>query len=160
MVVSYSVLVALLSLALYGAVCLAGELWCWLTRPRVYRSPGVSLVIIVRDAADYLEFMLRALIALVESGDLPCDAVVVDTGSCDLTAAIAQRLAQGRLWLTVVTGVTENEAVAAALPHCCGGVVHVLDLCRRLTPRDFVPLVTTLLRQDSRDIIVKTGPAA
>lgn len=157
---SYSVLVLLLSLAIYGAVCLAADGWYWLTRPRVYRSPGVSLVVIVRNAADELEFMLRSLIALVETGDMPCDAVVVDTGSRDLTVPIAQRLAQDRPWLTVVNGAAEHDAVNAALPYCRGGVVHVLDLCRRLTTRDFVPLVTALLRQDGRSILVHDRSAS
>lgn len=156
---SYSVLVVLLSLAIYGAVCLAADGWYWFTRPRVYRSPGVSLVVIVRDAAEEMEFMLRSLGALVDAGDVPCDAVVVDTGSRDLTVPIAQRLAQDRPWLTVVDGAAEHEAVNMALPYCRGGVVHVLDLCRRLAARDFVPLTAALLRQDGRSILVRDRAA-
>ncbi|SDF79230.1 hypothetical protein [Sporolituus thermophilus] len=156
---SYTASVVLLSLALYGLWCFLKDLWDWYLAPKVFRPPSVTFLVLVKNAEQEIEDLLRYLIRELESADTDVDAVVVDCGSTDLTLPIVERLAAATETVTVLPLPASARPVAEALPLCRGKVVHVLDLTSRLRGQDFLVSVCALLRSDCRTVIVPKSRA-
>lgn len=156
---SYTASVVLVSLALYGLWCFGKDLWDWYLAPHIFRPPGVTFLILVKNAEQEIEYLLRYLIRELETADIDADAVVVDCGSTDLTLAIIERLTAEAETVTVLPLPESAKPVAEALPLCRGQVVHVLDLVSRLRGEDFVVAVCALLRSAGRTPAVRNWRA-
>ncbi|SDD78122.1 hypothetical protein [Sporomusa acidovorans] len=157
MFLSYSATVILLSLALYGLWYILKDAWGWFTTLEFVRLPTASFVILVHNMEYEVEDLMRFLIKEMAEGGHEIDVVVVDCGSDDLTPTILRRLAGEMPALTVVNSVSMARPVAEALPLCRGAVVHVLDLTSRLKSKQFMAVVSSLLRKNQREVAVKGG---
>lgn len=155
MFLSYSVSVIMVSLALYGLWYLIKDAWNWFITLRFIHLPDASFVILVRNMEYEIEDLLRYLVNEMADGGHEYDAVVVDCGSDDLTPVILYRLAAEMPVLTVFNGARSLRPVAEALPLCRGAVVHVLDLTNRLKGEEFMAVVSSLLRQNQRDVAMR-----
>jgi hypothetical protein len=147
----------MLSLAMYGLWCFLHDLWDWFLDPRLSKLPSTSFLIVVKNREQEIEDMLRYLVREIETTVVPCDVVVVDYCSDDLTPTILQRLAFEFEVLHVVHLPEHSRPVAEALPLCRGAVVHVLDMSNRLNNEDFIAVVSALLRQNSREVRVNSN---
>ncbi|HEY3425094.1 MAG TPA: hypothetical protein VGL27_09880, partial [Negativicutes bacterium] len=85
MVISYTASVIMLSLAMYGLWCFLHDLWDWFLDPRLSKLPSTSFLIVVKNREQEIEDMLRYLVREIEATVVPCDVVVVDYDSDDLT---------------------------------------------------------------------------
>ncbi|EGO62267.1 glycosyltransferase [Acetonema longum] len=132
----YAVSVMLLSLAIYGFWHLILECWVWYIKPRMSKLPSVSLLLVVKNHEQDIEFMLRHIIRKIECCAIHPDLVVVENGSTDLTPHILGRFVGEYHALRVLYLPTEERTVAAALPLCRGGAVYVFDMVNRLTPEE------------------------
>ncbi|WP_371372096.1 glycosyltransferase family 2 protein [Sporomusa aerivorans] len=155
MFISYSVSVIIVSLALYGLWYLTKDIWNWFTTLKFMRLPDASFVILVRNLEYEVEDLLRYLVNEMSEGEHEYDAVVVDCGSDDLTPIILKRLAAEMPLLTVVHGSNSMRPVEDAIPLCRGEVVHVLDLTRRLRGDQFMAVVSSLLKQNQREVAMR-----
>ncbi len=156
MFLSYSASVIMVSLALYGLWYFIKDVWNWFTTIEFVRLPEVSFVILVRNMEYEVEDLMRYLANEIADGGQECDAIVVDCGSDDLTPTILKRLAGEIPALTVISGGRAVRPVAEILPLCRGAVVHVLDLTSRLKIEQFMPVVSSLLRQNQREVAVRS----
>lgn len=155
MFLSYSVSVILVSLALYGLWQFIKDVWNWSIALKYMQLPTASFVILVHNLEYEVEELLRYLVSEIAENGQDCDVVVVDCGSDDLTPAILRRLAGEMSVLTVVRAGRSVRPVAEVLPMCRGGVVHVLDLTGRLKSRQFMAVVSCLLRQNQQEVALK-----
>ena len=146
MQLSYEAGVGLLSLALFGGWCFLQELWQWLIAPRLLPKPRMSFLLLVQDIEQEIEELLRHLLLEAEAAEVECDVVVLDCGSADLTPEIGARLPRefGNLRLLRADGAD----FAAALAHCRGEVVHVMDAVHRIAPEALVPAVCWILKRE------------
>lgn len=152
---SYSVSVILVSLALYGLWYVSKDVWNWFTTLKFMRLPAASFVILVHNMEYEVEDLLRYLVNEITDGSHEYDVVVVDCGSDDLTPAILRRLAAEMPVLTVVNAPQATRPLAEVLPLCRGAVVHVLDLTGRLKSKQFMVVVSALLRQNQRNVAIR-----
>ncbi|MBP2636903.1 MAG: hypothetical protein H6Q72_2810 [Firmicutes bacterium] len=155
MFLSYTASVILVSLALYGLWYVIKDMWAWCTGLAYMQLPDASFVILVHNMEYELEELLRFLAAEMATGSYECDVIVVDCGSDDLTPAILRRLASEMPGLTVVSAGRAMRPVAEVLPICRGAVVHVLDLTGRLKTRQFMAVVSSLLRQTQAEPVFR-----
>lgn len=155
MLLSYSASIVIVSLALYGLWYVIKDVWEWFTALELVRPPDASFIILIRNMEYEVEDLMRYLVSELEDGGHEYDTVVVDCGSDDLTPVILQRLAGEMPALTVVCSLKAVRPVAEVLPLCRGSVVHVLDLTNRLKTRQFMTVVSSLLRRHKRDVAVK-----
>lgn len=156
MFLSYSASVIMVSLALYGLWYVIKDIWNWFTTLEFVRLPGASFVILVRNIEYEVEDLMRYLANEIADSGQECDAIIVDCGSDDLTPTILKRLAGEITVLTVVSGGRAVRPVAEVLPLCRGGVVHVLDLTGRLQVEQFMAVVSSLLRQNKREVAIRS----
>jgi glycosyltransferase involved in cell wall biosynthesis len=89
-------------------------------------GPGISVVIPVRDDAEYLE---RCLVALAAQTLQPVEVIVVDNGSSDASAAVARRFS---------ARVIEQREVGIPIASATGYDAAVGDILARLDS-DSVP---------------------
>lgn len=148
---TYSASVVLLSLAIYGILCLLYDIWGFYCRRHFRQQPAISLLILVKDAETQVEYLLYELINRLERVEFPCDAVIVDCGSKDLTYEIVSRMAAYSPLLEVCRIPGRAKPVNEALPLCRGNVVHIVDLVSRIPLREFMPTVNQLLWSDRRN---------
>ena len=156
MLLSYSASVVLVSLALYGLWYIIKDGWNWFTTLKFMQLPAASFVILVHNMEYEVEELLRYLVNEMAEVGYDYDAIVVDCGSDDLTPTILRRLAEEMAVLTVVNASRSSRPVAEVLPLCRGAVVHVLDLTGRLKGEQFMAVVSALLRQNQRDVAVRS----
>jgi len=155
---TYTASVILLSLSMYGIWCFLHDTWKWWLEPRLVPVPSCSFLVVVKNLDEEIEDLLRFLARKIEHAEIDRDIVVVDVSSNDLTAAILERLASRIDTITVLVRPAGQQAISEAIPLCRGAVVHVLDLSNRMTTEDFMVTVCALLRQDSRDVMVRRMP--
>lgn len=155
MLLSYSASIVIVSLALYGLWYVLKDIWTWFTALELMRPPDASFIILIKNMEYEVEDLMRHLVSEMEGGGHEFDTVVVDCGSDDLTPVILQRLAGEMPVLTVIRSVRTPRPVAEALPLCRGSVVHVLDLTNRLKSEQFMAVVSSLLRQSTRNLIAR-----
>jgi hypothetical protein len=148
--------IVIVSLALYGLWYVIKDVWNWFITLELVRLPDASFIILVRNMEYEVEDLMRYLVNEMEEGGHEYDAVVVDCGSEDLTPTILKRLAGEMHAVTVVLSTRTMRPVAEALPLCRGSVVHVLDLTSRLKTEEFMAVVASLLRQNKRDVAIKS----
>ena len=148
---TYSASVVLLSLAIYGILCLFYDLWGFYSRRHFRQQPAVSLLILVKNAETQVEYLLYELINRLESVEFPCDAVIVDCGSEDLTYEIVSRMTAYSPLLEACRIPGRAKPVNEALPLCRGSVVHIVDLVSRIPVQEFMPTVNQLLWSDRRN---------
>lgn len=151
---SYIASVVMLSLAIYGGWLLIRDIWEAFIEPRLASMPNASFLIIVKDCENDIEDLMRFLLHEIENNDADCDVVVVDNNSQDLTPSILTRLADDNPFMQVVTVPHGARPAADGLPLCRGGVVHVLELGKRLSSDEFMTAVCSLLQQDRREAAV------
>ncbi|TWH45257.1 glycosyltransferase family 2 protein [Sporomusa sp. KB1] len=156
MLLSYSASVILVSLALYGLWYISKDVWTWFTTLQFVQLPDASFVILVYNMEYEVEELLRYLVNEMAEGGHEYDAIVVDCGSDDLTPTILRRLAAEMTVLTVVSAPRSSRPVVEVLPLCRGAVVHVLDLTGRLKSKQFMLVVSALLKQNQRDVAVRS----
>lgn len=150
---TYSASVVLMSLAIYGILCLIYDLWGLYRRRHIRQHMGVSLLILVKDAEAHVEYLMYELISRLEQADFPCDSVIVDCGSEDLTYEIVSRMTKYSEHIEVCRISGAVKPVNEALPLCRGNVVHVIDLVNRLSVYDFIPTINQLLCSGVRQTV-------
>ncbi|MCX7781218.1 MAG: hypothetical protein N2491_09965 [Negativicutes bacterium] len=150
---TYGASVALISLAIYGLLCFIHDLWGYYSRHRQKLRTGVSLLLLVKDIEQDIEFLMRDLLELMEHVEGGCDAVVVDCGSSDLTYEIARRLAAEHPAVGVVS-LPGSRPVNEAMPLCRGSVIHILDLIGRMPVYAAIPAASRLLRPEGRRMLL------
>ena len=97
------------------------------------KGPSISLCMIVRDEADWIQQCLESVRAIIY------EAIVVDTGSTDATIEIATRCGA-----TVIPFTWCDDFAAArnfSLSHARGDWILVLDADEMLAPSDLAMLV-------------------
>jgi hypothetical protein len=151
---SYIGSVILLSLAIYGGWLLIRDIWDMFIEPRLVQLPSASFLIIVKDCEQEIEDLMRYLVREIENNDSDCDIVVVDNNSSDLTPVILARIADDNPIIEIIRVTNGAKPVAEGLPLCRGGVVHVLEIGRRLSADEFMLTVCKLLEQDKREVAV------
>lgn len=151
---SYIASVIMLSLAIYGGWLLIRDIWDMFIEPRLAQLPNASFLVIVKDCEQDIEDLMRYLVREIENNDSDCDIIVVDNNSSDLTPAILARLADENPILEIIRVTNGAKPVAEGLPLCRGGVVHVLEIGRRLSSEEFMLAVCKLLEQDRREAAV------
>lgn len=144
---SYGASVLLLSFALFGICCFLKELWSWVVQPYLFKVPEVSFLVMVKDAEQEIEEMIRHMMMEVELAGIDCDIVIVDCGSNDLTYSILERLSKEFYVITAVRSSGGPEVMRDALTYCEGGVIHVLDTINRIAPEHFIAVVCWLLKE-------------
>ncbi len=154
MFLSYTASVILVSLALYGLWYVIKDMWAWFNALQFMQLPAASFVILVHNMEYEVEELLRYLVWEMAEGGHDYDVIVVDCGSDDLTPAILRRLAGEMSVLTVVCAMRSVRPIAEVMPLCRGAVVHVLDLTGRLKSGQFMAVVSSLLRQNQREVAV------
>lgn len=132
MFLSYSASVILLSLAIFGLWYFMLEIWQWYIKPRVMHLPSASFLFIVRNLEQEIEQLMRAVLRDMETASITCEAVVVESGSDDLTPRILVYLAGESPLLKVVHLPREERPIIKALPACEGAAVYVFDLVHRM----------------------------
>lgn len=152
---SYIASVIMLSLAIYGGWLLLRDVWELFIEPRLAPLPSASFLVIVKDCEQEIEDLMRHLLREIENKEAACDVVAVDNNSSDLTPVILTRLADDNNILQVLCVSEGAKPVAEGLPLCRGGVVHVLEVGRRLNGHEFMLAVSSLLEQDKREVIVR-----
>jgi len=97
---------------------------------------SLSVVMPVHDEAEHLSATIEALVTAVERSDFDVDLVLVDDGSADGSAEVADRALAGRLPLSVVRQENQGrfEARRAGLTAAAGDWVLLLDARVRLRP--------------------------
>lgn len=151
---SYIASVIMLSLAIYGGWLLIRDIWEMFIEPRLAEMPSASFLIIVKDCEQEIEDLMRYLVQEIENNDSDCDIVVVDNNSNDLTPSILARLADDNPMLQIIRVSNGSKPVAEGLPLCRGGIVHVLEIGKRLSGEEFMLAVCKLLEQDRREVAV------
>lgn len=144
---TYWASVVLISLAIYGILCLMYDLWGRYMQTGFRYQASVSLLILVKDREQDIEMLVYDLTGRMERSRLTCDAVIVDCGSDDLTYDILSRMRELSPALDVVRLAGSLRPVSEALPLCRGEIIHVLDLTCRLSPALLIPAVDRLLWQ-------------
>lgn len=152
---SYITSVIMVSLAIYGGWLLIKDMWEMFIEPRFAQMPSASFLIVTKDCENEIEDMIRYLMSQIEMSDSDSDVVVVDYSSQDITPLILARLADEYCdGLTVLNASPNCRPVAEGMPHCRGGVVHVLDIGNRLNYEEFMLAVCWLLEQGRREAAV------
>lgn len=151
---SYFASVIMLSLAIYGGWLLIRDIWDMFIEPQLAPMPNASFLVIVKDCENDIEDLMRYLLREIENNDADCDIVAVDNNSHDLTPSILSRLADDNPLMQLVIVPHGSRPVAEGLPLCRGGVVHVLEVGKRLTRDEFMMAVCSLLQQDKREVAV------
>lgn len=125
-------------------------LWLGARRARPVRRddsyrPSVTVLLVVRDGAPWLERKLACLTAQTYPKAL-LDLVVVSDGSTDATEAIVERaLADGRVQQLIRTpAVGKAGAIAAALSQLRGEVIVMTDVRQPVAPDAIAHLVAPL----------------
>lgn len=144
---SYTVSVLLLALGIYGFICVLHDTWDWLKQFYTQEIPEITMLLIVKDREQDIEYMIRTLVEKIavcpESEKI--DIVVADRRSSDLTIPILERLADEFELLTIADMPGSIESLAGGLPLCWGKAVYVLDLTNRLTTEEFYAAAEKLL---------------
>ena len=151
---TYGASVVLISLAIYGILCFLYDLWAFYCRRKLVKRHAVSLLIFVQDAEQYIEYLMYDLIERLERADFPCDVVLVDCGSDDLTYDIMSRMIDTCPEVTVLRFSDRARPVKEALPLCRGSVIHVIDLVSRVALADFSATVSRLLEAGGQQAAV------
>jgi glycosyltransferase involved in cell wall biosynthesis len=99
-------------------------------------SPTLSVVMPVYNEASHLAATIRELLAVIERSDFDAELVLVDDGSTDGTAGVAQEACAGRVPLRVVAQPNRGrfEARRAGLEAAEGELVLLLDGRLTLAP--------------------------
>lgn len=90
--------------------------------------------------------MMRGILRDMEASSLICEAVVVETGSDDLTPRILAYLAGESSLLKVVHISQEERPVGRAMSVCEGAAVYVYDLINRMDMQECMAAVHEILR--------------
>lgn len=126
-------------LAGYGALCIVWQASQRLRR-RFQRPRPLSLVLVVENAEDEIEGILRLLLLRTAFGMRERRIVVLDAGSTDDTGAIVQRLCQDNPALSYVR-VADPAHWLDALAQLCLASPHVscvYDLRQRTSWHDTI----------------------
>ncbi|MDD4599632.1 MAG: glycosyltransferase [Negativicutes bacterium] len=151
---SYFVSVIMVSLALYGGWLLLRDMWDMFIEPQLAELPSASFLIIVQDCEQEIEGLLYFLINQLERYDSDYDIVVVDNHSGDLTPSILARLSDAHPVVQVIRVPYGRRPVAEGMPLCRGGVVHVMEIGKRLSGEEFMAAVGSLLERDKREVAI------
>lgn len=146
MFTSYGESIILVSLAIYGLWHVLRDLWNAYLAPNLPAVPSESLLLVVKNAQNQIEGMVRHLLREAEISERWCDVVIVDAGSHDLTPAILERLALIYPVLKVCYLTADVRPIPQGMALCQGEVVHVLDFVNRLSADDFYSVAATLNR--------------
>lgn len=147
MFIPYWLTVLIVSLALYGLWHFGRDLFgLWSGSGRA-RPLSASLLVIVRNVEDSIEYQLRHLLGETAFETVWREIVVVDHGSDDLTAPILDRLAADCPRLKIVHLPTASRPVGEAISFCQGDVVEILDMVNRLGSTDWAAAVRMLVRR-------------
>lgn len=147
MLFPYWLTVIVVALALYGLWHFGRDL-CGLFLGRRPAVPaGASLLIVVRDAQDTIEYQLRHLLYETALEAAWEEIVVVDHGSSDLTPAILDRLAAACPLLKIVHLPPAARPLGEALSFCRGDIVVLLDTVARLKGADLCAAARMLARR-------------
>lgn len=121
-------------------------------RPREPRPPRLSVVVPVYNAEEYLAECLDSILSQ-EFSDL--EIVVVDDGSTDASAAVAQEYALRHAHVTFVSSVNQGPGLARNLgvQHCRGEYLAFADADDTVSPGAYRLLVSTLTDSGS-DFVV------
>lgn len=144
---SYIASVVMLSLALYGLWHILRDIWNAYLAPRWDTTPRASLLMVVQNAEQQVEGMVRFLMRDIAGGPAWCDIVVVDYGSEDITPSILDRLAAECPVLKVIHLAGCSRPVSVGITFCQGEVVYVLDFVHRLKCDQFMTAMGTLVRK-------------
>jgi glycosyltransferase involved in cell wall biosynthesis len=143
----YWLTVLIISLALYGLWQFGRDLLGLWSGSGRGRPLSVSLLIVVRNAEDTVEYQLRRLLGETALEPAWQEIVIVDHGSDDLTAPILDRLAAGCPRLKIVHLPLAARPIGDALAFCRGDVVQILDMVNRLESTDWDAAVRMLIRR-------------
>jgi hypothetical protein len=135
-----------LSLALYGAWHFIRSVWNDFLMPQLDEQPEISLLVIIRDAENQVEGIIRLLLREFVTRSIYCDIVVVDHASQDLSPLILDRLALEAPMLKVVHLSLGARPINDGMPFCGGRIIHVLDFVNRLQVENFATTIRLVCR--------------
>jgi len=152
---SYSISVILLSLSMYGIWCALQDIWkWWLTLP-LGAMPTGSFLVLVSNLDGETEELLRFLGKEIEEKGMDWDLVVVVTSSNELPLGFVERLLGDGDRVQVMLSSTSRQVIDEAIGLCQGKVVHILDLCHRISREEFMVTVCALLGQERHEVAVR-----
>lgn len=152
---SYTVSVILLSLSMYGIWCFFQDLWKWWLERPLESMPTCSFLVVIRTLDGQTEELLRFFADEMERKNIDWDIVVVVASYNDLPVTFLEGLLSDTDKIQVMINPNGHQAVSEALGLCRGKVVHILDLCNRLSIDEFMVTVCALLRQESHEVVVR-----
>lgn len=152
---SYSISVILLSLSMYGIWCALHDIWKWWLALPLGAMPTGSFLVVVRNLDGETEELLRFLGKEIEEKGMDWDLVVVVTGLNELPFGFVERLLGDGDRVQVMLSPTGHQVIDEAIGLCQGKVVHILDLCHRISHEEFMAAVCALLGQERQEVAVR-----
>ena len=149
MTLSYGASVILLSFAILGLWCFFKELWTQIVKEHLFTIPKITFFILVKNIEDDIEEMLRHLALEIENSKCECEVILIDYTSEDLTYPIAKRLAKEYAPLISVYDESSFNDMKLSLLCCEGKIMHIIDMTKCFEPKEFVPLICWLLRENN-----------
>jgi len=134
---NYGSSIIMVFLALYGVWALCKDVWHGYLIARCQSPVRRSMLVILRNVEQQVEYMVRYLARQMEEENYWCDLVMVDYGSDDITSLVLDRLSVEFPILKVVHMEMEARPVIEGLSFCQGEVIHILDFVNRLSVEDF-----------------------
>lgn len=148
---SYTVSVVLLSLSMYGLWCALQDIWKWWLERPLTAMPSHSFLVVVKNLDAEREELLRSLIKIIDEKGMDWDVVVVVTGADDLPLGFVERLLGDGDRIQVMLSFGSQQAMQEAIFLCRGKVVHILDLCNRISGEEFMVVLCSLLGVESHE---------
>jgi len=148
---SYTAGVIVVSLAIYGFWQIIKDIWSFINNFNNSVLPPSSLVVILKDMENDIEYLIRFLsfeMAFInlKTGEDPIDIVIVDAGSTDLTLSILKKMAEEDDFFTLVTLPCAKKNTKEILPFCRGALIHIFDLTGRMKKEEFKTAARFLLQ--------------
>lgn len=140
---------------MYGIWCALQDIWkWWLTLP-LGAMPTGSFLVLVSNLDGETEELLRFLGKEIEEKGMDWDLVVVVTSSNELPLGFVERLLGDGDRVQVMLSSTSRQVIDEAIGLCQGKVVHILDLCHRISREEFMVTVCALLGQERHEVAVR-----